>query len=38
MAITLPIAKSLPAYSGRVELADLMARLESEHRDAKECL
>jgi hypothetical protein len=30
MAITLPIAKSLPAYSGRVELADLMAWLEKE--------
>lgn len=35
MAITLPIAKSLPAYSGRVDLADLMAWLEIEHRDAK---
>jgi hypothetical protein len=36
MAITLPIAKSLPAYRGRVELADLMAWLEKEkaHADA----
>lgn len=35
MAITLPIAKSLPAYSGRVDLADLMAWLENEHGDAE---
>ena len=30
MAITLPIEKSLPAYRGRVDLADVMAWLESE--------
>lgn len=34
MAITLPIAKSLPAYRGRVDLADVMAWLEKEKADA----